>query len=270
MPKNKKKNNTIDDNTLKTIRRGHIIENSKLIAYDPGDGWKEYQDSVRVNGEANSANWPPGETYYIASYDLCHNKFLGGPYDRSKTWYWDNSGKIRLDRNAPRELLPQHHEEYAALVAKYLDSVCSNAVNVAKKSVSLSNYIVESIRNPISKAIEKRDSEILLPIHNKVQNALRVAREAFKIANIPCYKAIEASNVATKASESAETFAKEAEEVVAVLLLDCEFGKNTLVYSKCHDMGTSRLLARMDSLITAVRNSSLSDPFSHVPTPVFE
>jgi len=266
MPKNKKKNNTIDDNTLKTIRRGHIIENSKLIAYDPGDGWKEYQDSSVV--------YSSGETYYIASYDLRHNKFLGGPYERygtgAKAWYWDNSGKIRLDRNAPRELLPQHHEEYAALVAKYLDSVCSNAVNVAKKSVSVSNYIVESIRNPISKAIEKRDSEILLPIHNKVKNALRVAREAFKIANIPCYKAIEASNVATKASESAETFAKEAEEVVAVLLLDCEFGKNTLVYSKCHDMGTSRLLARMDSLITAVRNSSLSDPFSHVPTPVFE
>ena len=75
---------------------------------------------------------------------------------------------------------------------------------------------------------------------------------------------------ATKASESAETFAKEAEEVVAAMLLDHEFGKNTFVYSHQHDMSTARLLARMDSLISAVRNSSLSDPFSHVPTPVFE
>jgi hypothetical protein len=75
---------------------------------------------------------------------------------------------------------------------------------------------------------------------------------------------------ATKASESAETFAKEAEEVVAAMLLDHEFGKNTFVYSHHHDMSTARLLARMDSLISAVRNSSLSDPFSHVPTPVFE
>ena len=75
---------------------------------------------------------------------------------------------------------------------------------------------------------------------------------------------------ATKASESAETFAKEAEEVVAAMLLDHEFGKNTFVYRHHHDMSTARLLARMDSLISAVRNSSLSDPFSHVPTPVFE
>ena len=82
---------------------------------------------------------------------------------------------------------------------------------------------------------------------------------------------------AKKFARLADRFAKEAEKVVAaaadaaaVLPLDQEFGKNTLVYSKYHDMGTSRLLARMDSLITAVRNSSLSDPFSHVPTPVFE
>tara|TARA_B110000208_G_C11501050_1_gene333231 strand:+ start:170 stop:580 length:411 start_codon:yes stop_codon:yes gene_type:complete len=76
--------------------------------------------------------------------------------------------------------------------------------------------------------------------------------------------------IANIAARLADSFAKEAEKVVAVLHLDQEFGKNTLVYSKYHDMGTSRLLARMDSLISAVRNSSLSDPFSHVLTPVFE
>ena len=100
---------------------------------------------------------------------------------------------------------------------------------------------------------------------------------AWKLAQSERYSTRSLYKQAKKFARLADRFAKEAEKVVAaaadaaaVLPLDQEFGKNTLVYSKYHDMGTSRLLARMDSLISAVRNSSLSDPFSHVLTPVFE
>jgi hypothetical protein len=100
---------------------------------------------------------------------------------------------------------------------------------------------------------------------------------ARKLAQNERYSTRSLYKQAKKFARLADRFAKEAEKVVAaaadaaaVLPLDQEFGKNTLVYSKYHDMGTSRLLARMDSLISAVRNSSLSDPFSHVLTPAFE
>ena len=35
-------------------------------------------------------------------------------------------------------------------------------------------------------------------------------------------------------------------------------------------MSTARLLTRMDSLISAVRQSSLSDPFAKIPSPDFK
>ena len=51
--------------------------------------------------------------------------------------------------------------------------------------------------------------------------------------------------------------------------LDREFGKNVDLYRTEHNLTDSRTLARLDSLIAAVRNSSLSDPFSSLTSPKF-
>ena len=74
-----------------------------------------------------------------------------------------------------------------------------------------------------------------------------------------------ASRTAQQAWESSDEAAKSASEVVAKVAgdaataaLDKEFGPNTTVYNAGgHDLTASRTLARLDSLIWAVRNSSL-------------
>ena len=63
--------------------------------------------------------------------------------------------------------------------------------------------------------------------------------------------------------------AKSATEAVAVAALDKEFGPNMQAYKTVHDLTTSRTLARLDSWISAVRNSSLSEPFSKLVSPEF-
>ena len=78
-----------------------------------------------------------------------------------------------------------------------------------------------------------------------------------------------ASRAAQQAWRSSELAAKSASEVVNVAALDKEFGPNMQVYNAVHDLTTSRTLARLDSLISAVRNSSLSDPFSKLVSPDF-
>ena len=74
-----------------------------------------------------------------------------------------------------------------------------------------------------------------------------------------------ATDAAQQAWGSSDEAAKSASEVVAKVAsdaataaLDKEFGPNTTVYNAGgHDLTTSRTLARLDSLIWAVRNSSL-------------
>ena len=78
-----------------------------------------------------------------------------------------------------------------------------------------------------------------------------------------------ASRAAQQAWRSSELAAKSASEVVNVAALDKEFGPNMQVYNAVHDLTTSRTLARLDSLISAVRNSSLNDPFSKLVSPDF-
>ena len=73
------------------------------------------------------------------------------------------------------------------------------------------------------------------------------------------------TDAAQQAWESSDEAAKSASEVVAKVAgdaataaLDKEFGPNTTVYNAGgHDLTASRTLARLDSLIWAVRNSSL-------------
>ena len=74
---------------------------------------------------------------------------------------------------------------------------------------------------------------------------------------------------AAKVALKAAAVAKSAAEVVVLAALDKEFGPNMQAYKTVHDLTTSRTLARLDSLILAVRNSSLSDPFSKLGSPDF-
>ena len=77
-------------------------------------------------------------------------------------------------------------------------------------------------------------------------------------------------------SAASVAFEKEARQLAriekgnaALAPLDKEFGPNMQAYKTVHDLTTSRTLARLDSLISAVRNSSLSDPFSKLVSPEF-
>jgi len=90
-----------------------------------------------------------------------------------------------------------------------------------------------------------------------------LAREKERVAVLKA--SARAQHVARDARWSSDEAAKSASEVVAKVAgdaataaLDKEFGPNTTVYNAGgHDLTASRTLARLDSLIWAVRNSSL-------------
>jgi len=101
----------------------------------------------------------------------------------------------------------------------------------------------------------------------------KIARDGNTARNRAMWNAVKTSEQAARASEqtarTSEQAAKIASEVVNVAALDKEFGPNMKVYNAVHDLTTSRTLARLDSLISAVRNSSLNDPFSKLVSPDF-
>ena len=127
----------------------------------------------------------------------------------------------------------------------YFNLICKNATNAATEAALCAGYAHKMCLEDVNYEIKKQ----------------------IKIYRRSCY---DACKIATKAVQAAQLAVKEAEEIVATALLDQQFGKNTLTYSKHHDISTARLLARMDSLISAVRQSSLSDPFAKIPSPDFK
>ena len=127
----------------------------------------------------------------------------------------------------------------------YFNLICKNATNAANEAALWAEYAHEVCLQDVNKVLCKHKMLVRIAMHT-----------------------------ATKAVQAAHLAVKEADEIVATALatalLDHQFGKNTLTYSKHHDMSTARLLARMDSLISAVRQSSLNDPFAKIPSPDFK
>ena len=127
----------------------------------------------------------------------------------------------------------------------YFNLICKNATNAANEAALCAGYAHELCLRDVNKALRKQKMCVARMVRMAVHNA-------------------------NKAVQAAQLAVKEADEIVATALLDHQFGKNTLTYSKHHDMSTARLLARMDTLISAVKNSSLSDPFAKIPSPDFK
>lgn len=79
-------------------------------------------------------------------------------------------------------------------------------------------------------------------------------------------RAREAQTHAARASD----IVKETSLVVSLATLDQEFGGNIEIYQNVHDARTSRILARLDNLILAVRQSvRAEDAFSQLSPPFF-
>ena len=167
-----------------------------------------------------------------------------------------NSGAANSQNNTIYRNLMRYHSHLQGLIHlatrwyefpkskiewSILEDIKTNAISIANKAARSANNAARSVNKAANNAIR----------YNKKNR-----QNACKNAN--------------KAVQAAQLAVKEAEEIVATALLDHQFGKNTLTYSKHHDMSTARLLARMDSLISAVRQSSLSDPFAKIPSPDFK
>ena len=97
--------------------------------------------------------------------------------------------------------------------------------------------------------------------------ARRMEKRALRMAAVTKRRRV--AKAASSAARKAAAVAKSTTEAVVVAALDKEFGPNMQAYNTVHDLTTSRTLARLDSLISAVRNSSLSDPFSKLGSPDF-
>ena len=99
-----------------------------------------------------------------------------------------------------------------------------------------------------------------------MENASRASQRAWSSSD----RAAKSASVAVeRASAQQRATAASMASSAAAVALDKEFGPNMQVYNAVHDLTTSRTLARLDSLISAVRNSSLSDPFSKLVSPDF-
>ena len=169
---------------------------------------------------------------------------------------WMNSGAANSQTNTIYRNLMRYHSHLQRLIHlatrwyefpkskiewSILEDSKTNAISIANKATYCANKAANNANKSVNNAIRY--------LKKNRQNACKNA---------------------TKAVQAAHLAVKEADEIVATALLDHQFGKNTLTYSKHHDMSTARLLARMDTLISAVKNSSLSDPFAKIPSPDFK
>jgi len=173
----------------------------------------------------------------------------------------ENAGEIKS--------VDETGEDYSAWVVA---NPFMHQFEMIRKATSGRGTAAEALSNGLSRATTL-ESGWLREVYRRTYEPLKVFRDDAKARRmeerVRKQAAVAKRRRVAKTALKAAVVAKSTAEAVAVAALDKEFGPNMQAYKTVHDLTTSRTLARLDSLILAVRNSSLSDPFSKLGSPDF-
>jgi len=121
------------------------------------------------------------------------------------------------------------------------------------------NYITDSHTNAVYKTTSPEGAKLIQRYMNQVGGSGQDWGPFSRRTDAEIYAERDRmAAIRRRAAAAAEVAAAEVAERAAgaVADLDEEFGPNTKVYNAVHDLTISRTLARLDSLISAIRNIS--------------